>query len=79
MEYVYACKISYFQMISGWRNAFLKIRQEVSEGAEEKGDETKKAKRKEEKQAQVFSLSNACNPLTAICQVEVIQRVQLRE
>ena len=37
-----------------WRNAFLKIRQEVSEGAEEKGDETKKAKRKEEKQAQVF-------------------------
>ena len=54
MENVYACKISYFQMISGWRNAFLKIRQEVSEGAEEKGDETKKAKRKEEKQAQVF-------------------------
>ena len=66
MEYVYACKISYFQMISGWRNAFLKIRQEVSEGAEEKGDETKKAKRKEEKQAQVF-FPNACNPLTANC------------
>ena len=66
MEYVYAFKISHFQMISGWHNAFLKIRQEVSEGAEEKGDETKKAKRKEKKQAQVF-FPNACNPLTANC------------
>ena len=45
-----------------------------------KRKEMKRKKQKEKKKSKrrSFSLSNACFPLT-ICQVEVIQRVQLRK
>ena len=48
----------HFDSVSYLKNALLKIRQEVLEGAEEEGDETKEAERKEEKQAQVFLSSH---------------------
>ena len=68
-----------FDLVSDWNNALLKIRQEVFEGAEEEGDETKEAERKEEKQAQVFFVitSFLAGLLKTNFQVEIIKRFKL--